>query len=47
MRIAAGLEPVIGEVQVGDGTAGITGGDPECDPDNRYPGKPAVNPYQE
>ncbi len=45
MRIAAGLEPVIGEVQVGDGTAGITGGDPECDPDNRYPGKPAVNPY--
>ena len=45
MRIAAGLEPVIDEVQVGDGTAGITGGDPECDPDNRYPGKPAVNPY--
>ena len=47
MRIAAGLEPVIDEVQVGDGTAGITGGDPECDPDNRYPGKPAVNPYGE
>ena len=47
MRIAAGLEPVIDEVQVSDGTAGITGGDPECDPDNRYPGKPAVNPYGE
>ena len=47
MRIAAGLEPVIDEVQIGDGTAGITGGDPECDPDNRYPGKPAVNPYGE